>query len=349
MKIFPKEYRPLLGTAIACAVCISGGTAFLWHSLQESQAAVQLLEKRSAEINRFRNATPAPSGDQLKQLQQQLAAVESKYLTLREKVGALDKFPVVPVSPQEFQKALNDRVQSLQKRAEKNSVTLPPDKDQSTENYFYLGWSDYKSKPPSPESAPGLLRQLQVTEHLIGLLLDAQPLAIKKIRLYKPNTSPAPTAASASQAKPAPGAKNDAKKDAPAAPQVVPSTIQPTQGYELSFSARPESLREFLNALTAEQKAFFVTRTIKISNNKEKEPPKKGVDASVISAPPSGPGSLLAGNASPGAGLGGIGQPNLEENAAKFILGDEFVEVDMNIELLALQDSAPGKDAPKRP
>lgn len=352
MKIFPKEYRPLLGTAIACAACISGGAAFLWHSLQESQAAIQLLEKRSAEINRFRNATPSPSGEQLKQLQQQLAAVESKYLALREKVGALDKFPVVPVSPQEFQKALNDRVQSLQKKAEKNSVTLPLDKDQSTENYFYLGWSDYKSKPPSPESAPGLLRQLQVTEHLIGLLLDTQPLAIKKIRLYKPEAPPAPTAASGAEGKPAPGVKTDPKKDGPPPADSMPSTIQPTQGYELSFSARPESLREFLNALTAEQKAFFVTRTIKVANNKEKEPPKKGVDATIISGPLSAPGSLLAGNASSGAvgaGLGGIGQQNPEENAAKFILGDEFVEVDMNIELLALREPATAKDTPKRP
>ena len=119
MKLFPKEYRPLLGTAVASAICISGGAAFLWHSAQDNQAAIQLLEKRSTEINRFRNATPPPSAEHLKQLQQQLSLVESKYRALNDQVAALDKFPVTPVSPQEFQKALNERVQNLQKKAEK--------------------------------------------------------------------------------------------------------------------------------------------------------------------------------------------------------------------------------------
>lgn len=341
MNLFPKEYRLLLGTAITSAVCISGGAAFVWHSSQESRAAVQLLEKRSAEINRYRNATPPPSGEQLKQLQLQFNSLESKYRALHEKVGALDKFPVQSVSPQEFQKALNERVQNLQKKAEKNSVALPPDKDQSTENYFYLGWSDYKSKPPSPESAPTLLKQLQVAEHLFSLLLDSNPLSIRKIRLYKPEP-PAPAAAP--QPKPVAAAKNDAKNAVPPVPDATPSPVQPTQGYELSFSARPEALREFLNALAKEEKAFFVTRSLKITNSKEKEPPKKGGDGIASASPSLAPASLLSGTI-PAA----TGAQSPEDNSAKFILGDEFVDVEMTIELLALQESPVSKEAPKRP
>lgn len=341
MNLFPKEYRLVLGTAITSAICISGAAAFVWHSSQESHAAILLLEKRSAEINRYRNATPPPSGEQLKQLQQQFTSLESKYRALNDKVGALDKFPVQSVSPQEFQKALNERVQNLQKKAEKNSVALPPDKDQSTENYFYLGWSDYKSKPPSPESAPALLKQLQVAEHLFSILLDSTPLAIKKIRLYKPET-PAP--APAPQPKPSTGTKSDPKNAATTSPDNTPSPIQATQGYELSFSARPESLREFLNAIAKEEKAFFVTRSLRVTNNKEKEPPKKGVDGITSAAPALPAAGLLS-----GTNLAATGAQSQEDNSARFILGDEFVEVEMTIELLALQEAPVPKEAPKRP
>ncbi len=326
MKFFPKETRSLIGTATIAVICVSGSAAFVWNATQEREAATQLLQKRSEEINRFRNATPPPTKDHAKQLQTQLDAAEATYRGLRTAISEVDKFPLQTISPQEFQKSLNEKAQALLKKAEKEDVKLPLNETEgNSDSFFYLGFKDYKTKPPAPEKAPALNRQLQASELLLNLLLDSHPMAIRKVRLFEPEPLPPPTSPTK------PGGKPDPKATA----VVPPAPALAAQGFDVQFSARAESLREFLNALTHENRAFFVTRNLKVTNSKEKEPLKKGETAV-------NPNAVLGGQSAPNAGGDSVG---------RYVLGDEYVEVEMTIEMLSIppQAEASATEAPKRP
>jgi hypothetical protein len=106
------------------------------------------------------------------------------------------------------------------------------------------------------------------------------------------------------------------------------------QAFEVHFSARPENLREFLNALCTQKQAFFVPRNLKVVNSKEKEAPKKGESSSSQSA--------FSLSTAPSAAAA--------DNSAKYVLGDEFVDVELTLESLTVPPLAenPTKDAPKR-
>ena len=317
-----KEYRAVLGAAAFALISIGACAGFVWITASERAEAIELLKQRSQEINRFRGATPPPSKDHSKQLKQQLDETESAYEVLREAIASRDKIRVKPISPQEFQQSLNKKAQTLLKKAETESVALPPSETEgSNDSFFYLSFKEFKTKTPSPEKAPELNRQLLATELLVNLLLDNHPLAIRKIRLVEPELPEVQT--------PVKPSGKGAKAEAKAPPKGPAFNIQ---GFDLHFSAKPNSLREFLNALAAEKQAFFVPRNLKVTNSKEKEPPKK---AEQNPAP-----SSLSASVATDAG----------ENAARFVLGDEYVEVELSLDLLSLppEPERHEKEAQKR-
>jgi len=325
-----KEYKGLIAAATFAVLGVSASGAFVWFAYQDRVTETQLLKKRSDEINRFRNASPPPTKDHSKQLQLQLEATEKAYKTLREALIENDKFPPNAISPQDFQKSLNEKAQALFKKSEKETVTLPiSEAEGNTDSFFYLSFKEFKTKPPSPEKAPGLNRQLQITELLLNHLIDNHPLAIRKVRLVEPEPPPlAPPLGKAA------AAKKDAKPVEPPAPPMVAQT------FDIHFSARPENLREFLNALAKEKQAFFVPRNLKVVNSKEKESPKKG------EAPIAGAALALGQQNAPTAPT----SPIAADNSARYVLGDEFVEVELTVDALTVppQTDAPTKDVPKR-
>jgi hypothetical protein len=324
MKPAIKQYKGVIASATLAIVAISASGAFVWFAFEDREAATLLLKSRSEEINRFRNANPPPSKEHSRQLQVQLEAAENAYHGLRSALVQNDTFPLQPISPQDFQKALNEKAQALLKKAEKETVTLPvAEAEGNTDSFFYLSFKEFKTKPPAPEKAPALNRQLQLTELLLNHLLDNHPLSIRKVRLLEPDLPLVATNASKGGA-----SKKDAKPVEPPAPAMV------AQSFDLHFSARPENLREFLNALSAEKQAFFVPRNLKVVNSKEKDSPKKG-ETSVS-------GATIA---SIGGGASASG-----DNSARYVLGDEHVEVELTIDALTVppQTEAPSKDAPKK-
>ena len=325
-----KEYRGVIA-AVSVAVLGAGGSgAFCWFAFQAREESTQLLKSKSDEINRFRSATPPPSKQHSEQLLQQFKEVEKTVGTLRKAVVDNDTFSPQPISPQDFQKALNEKAQALFKKADKDSVALPVSEGETAaDSFFYLSFKEFKTKPPSPEKAPALNRQLLLTELLLNLLLDNHPLSIKKVKLLEPEAPPviAPPPVPNKTA----GGKKDAKPEPPPAPAPPPKLN--AQGFEVHFSARPENLREFLNALSTQKQAFFVSRNLKVANSKEKEAPKKGE-----SSPNQGAFSLTA---APAAAA---------DNSAKYVLGDEFVDVELTLESLTVPPLAENaaKDAQKR-
>ena len=324
-----KEYKGFIAAVSVALIGVGGCAAFSWFAYQNREKAMQSFKSKSDEINRYRSAVPPPTKAHSEQLQKQFDDVEKTVTALRSAVVANDNFSLQPISPQDFQKALNEKAQALFKKAKKDdksgkeSVTLPvTEGENSADSFFYLSFKEFKTKPPSPEQAPILNRQLLLTELILSLRLDNNPLSIRKVKLLD-HESPPPTPPSSKTS----GNKKDAKPE-PQAPNLNAQT------FEVHFSARPENLREYLNALSTEKQAFFVVRNLKVVNSKEKEPPRKG------EAPPS-------------PNVGSLGQPNLPPSvdaSTKYILGDEYVDVELTVESLTvppLADTAK-KDAQKK-
>ncbi len=324
-----KEYKGFIAAVSVALVGVGGCAAFSWFAYQNREKAMQSFKSKSDEINRYRSAVPPPTKAHTEQLQKQFDEVEKTVQALRSAVVANDNFSLQPISPQDFQKALNEKAQALFKKAKKDeksgkdSVTLPvTEGETSAESFFYLSFKEFKTKPPAPEQAPILNRQLLLTELILNLLLDNSPLSIRKVKLLDHEPLPAT---------PPPAKPSGNKKDVKPVPKAL--TLN-AQTFEVHFSVRPENLREYLNALSSEKQAFFVVRNLKVVNSKEKEPPRKGEAPSNLNG-------------------GAPGQSNLPptvDASTKYILGDEYVDVELTLESLTvppLTDTAK-KDAQKR-
>jgi hypothetical protein len=90
--------------------------------------------------------------------------------------------------------------------------------------------------------------------------------------------------------------------------------------FDLKFTASPDSLRDFLNALTRDKQAFFVVRRIKV-NTLSREGVPMLAPSKAIAAIPAEPALS--------------GQPPAAP-VAQYILGDEHVEVEMRVDLLSV-------------
>jgi hypothetical protein len=304
MKFLPKEYRGIAGASAFAVLSLGGSGAYFGYALDQQSAAMKIAEEKSAEHKRLLSANPPPSPEQLKQLEGHRDTCRAPLEELRKNFAAID-FTVQDQTPQEFQKALNDKTQAFIKKAEKYSVTLPPS--------FYMDFDQYLKKLPPPELVPIASRRLSAADTLLDSLLESRPISLRAFKIRTPEQlSELETTNKPAQ----PPSKPD-----PKAPKVVappPKPILEAQTYTLQFTARPDSLRDFLNTVAAETRGLFVTRRLKIINNKEKEPPIKGA---------------LGTNSEPAQGSGPLGGNG---SFARYVLGDENVEVEMSVDLISL-------------
>lgn len=306
MKFLPKEYRGIAGASAFALLSLGGSGAYFGYALDQQSAAMKIAEEKSAEHKRLLSANPPPSPEQLKQLEGHRDTCRATLGELRKSFAAID-FTVQDQTPQEFQKALNDKTQAFIKKAEKYSVTLPPS--------FYMDFDQYLKKLPPPELVPIATRRLSAADALLDNLLESRPISLRSFKIRTPEQPS--DLETAGKPAPPPPSKPDPKAPKVAAQQ-PPKPILEAQTYVLQFTARPDSLRDFLNTVTAETQGLFVTRRLKIVNNKEKEPPIKGG---------------LGANSELAQGSGTLGGGS---SFARYVLGDENVEVEMSVDLISL-------------
>ncbi|NBV87029.1 MAG: hypothetical protein EBS01_12385, partial [Verrucomicrobia bacterium] len=172
---------------------------------------------------------------------------------------------------------------------------------------------------------------------LLDDLLESRPISLRGFKIRTPE-QPSEAEAAAKQAPPPPANKPNAKTaKAPAPPPPPPAKpVLDAQTFTVQFTARPDSLRDFINTLANETRGIFVTRKIKIVNNKEKEPPVKGNQTGLSTGEAAPTTSLLGGGATFG----------------RYVLGDENVEVEMTVDLVSLVGTSmvkPEKETAKQP
>jgi len=336
MKFLPKEYRSIAGASAFAVLSMGGSGTYFWFAFNQQTEALEAAAKKSAEHKRLMSGNPVPSQEQLKQLETQRDQFQEALKNLRTAISALN-FGANEQTPQEFQKALNDKTQSFSKKAEKYTVAVPPG--------FYMNFDQYLQKLPSPEAVPIANRRLSGAEVLLDDFLESRPLSLREFKVRTPELEPDRVAP-----KPAP-VKVDPKAPKVAAPPPPPKPVLEAQSYTLQFTARPDSLRDFLNSLAAETRGLFVLRRIKVVNNKEKEPPVKGVQLGVGTPEAGLGGPAVPGNPMGLGGAAGLGNPTGAGGSfARYVLGDEHVEVEMSIDLVTLAEevsAAKDKEAAK--
>jgi hypothetical protein len=344
MKAILLEHRNLIITGVGALVSVGACGYFLYQSQTSNTEAFEALRSVSNNLSRIQSATPTPSKENLDALKSQREQAAQALEQLRTRLKGLD-LPATALKPPEFQKVLNERSQAIAKLAEVNGVAIPAN--------FYFGFSNYTKTVPKDEATPQLGRQLQVAELICKQLIQTVPSELKSFERSELESEKDPAAAPKEEPLSKDKEKSkgkDAEKDKlKASRPPTPPTFE-SSFFRLRFVTRPGPLREFLNALASEKSCILVTRNLKIENEKQKGPSKRGpeeLNQGNALAPNPSPTSLstpqpldpfsAAGGAAPSAG-----------EVSQFIVGDEKIEVTLRVEFVSFLEE-PSKEPAKKP
>lgn len=344
MKSIPKEYNSVVLSGFGAAALCGAAGYFVMNAISAKDAAVADLEAISAKVKTLQSKPASPTEAYLKELSDQKVLLSQKIEELRSKIREID-LPFPEVSPEDFPKTLNQKVRAFTERAQKESVQIPPE--------FYMGFDDYqaKGKMPPKQLAPYMARQLEAVSLILHTLLETQPLELRSFQRRTPDELPSFVIKSQVEAaRPITPGTTKKAEDAKKQPQATAAPLRASlwaETYQIEFVNRPERLRTFLNKLASENKAFFVVRSIKVTNSQEFVPSKNpdaprtadgapGQSAFGLPADPSGRQP-----ASPG--LGAIQSSAVEtaqqatgDAGSPYIFGEENVVVQMTVDLVSV-------------
>jgi hypothetical protein len=325
MRAFFTENRNLIIAGSISAFLIAGSGLFLYKALERNTLALNDLQEISGKLTKIESSTPSPTAENLSDLHSQKEDAKRALEHLTADLKALD-LPVQEMAPPEFQKTLNERAQSLAKLAESYGILIPAN--------FYLNFDRYSKSVPKPEVTPLLGRQLQVATLLSEMLFKTGPTELKTFERteFDLERDPSVAAKEATAGKDKDKAK-DKDKEKPKPKTETQKPLLTGQSFKLQFVTRPASLREFLNNLASQKTCLLVTRSLKVENEKQKGPAKRG---------PEGEGLLAAGAAPTPNALGGSPAENVPgvpgapvADVGQFIVGDEKIEVTIRVELVS--------------
>ncbi len=339
MNLFSKEYRAILGASVFALLSVGGSGAFLWQAYHTSGMAE--LKKVSAEFNRLAEADRPPTKESKEQLNELVAASKKSYEKVNSALEAmtiplaLEKpdaskalqstapHPLAPpktIKPEDFQTALLAKKEVFVAKAAKNRILIPvpaPVSASGPPATFSMDFDDFISKRPPEDKAPVMYRQLTAADRLLNTLLDSKPLRLIRFKIDRTEEP--------KETKTETGAKKAGQ------PQPLKPVLS-ALGFDLKFTATPDSLRDFLNTLTRDKHAFFVVRRIKVITQSKDSKEGMPMVAPFRVSPP-----IPAEPAAPGA-------PQASA-LAEYILGEEHVEVDLRVDLLSfLTEKSPKTD-----
>ena len=194
-------------------------------------------------------------------------------------------------------------------KATKNAVVEKAQGSPKLPDKFFLGFDPYETRPPDNKEVATLLgHELKAIEWLIDQLIESHVTEIKPMK-----REPLPEEGGKAR-----GSDKGDKKG---------KSLVNSHPVEINIQCRQSSLAPFLNALVSPKAPqFYIVRTISVKNQNEKGPPK------VINAPPPPPTPAVPGTPAPPA------QP---QAASTYIVGEEQIEVTMQIDIVDFAEPTP--------
>jgi hypothetical protein len=318
MNLFVKEYRAIVGASIFALLSMGGSSAFLWQAAETHATALAEMVKRNKEFDGLRTSKPAPTEVSRKQMEEHKKTSSDSLEMLHARLSAMN-IPLETIQPLDFQTALNAKTQNFMTKAAKSRIPIPKGARES--DPFSMDFDEFIKRVPSEDKVSLVNRQLTAADRLLNTLLDSKPLSLIAFKIDRSEDP--------KEIKP------DPKSGKP--PQASPAILS-AQGFDLKFTASPDSLRDFLNALARDRQAFFVVRRIKVTTLSKDGVPMLA-PSKTVTAPPAEPSAA--------------GQP-VAPTVAQYILGDEHVEVELRVDLLSVLPLAsttplPGGDKSTKP
>ncbi len=286
----------LVGTGAAILVAL----VLLWFARDSYSNANARLNETATELNRLQNLNPFPNPENLQAMKVQTADYGVELGKVKEELKTR-VLPAMPLQPNEFQARLREAVTRVVEKAHANKVKLP-------ENFF-LGFDEFAAALPSNEATSALGQQLAQVEAIANILIDAR---VDSITTFKRGPLPEEHVAAAT---PTPASSRSRRAaNAATGPKLVEHSA-----LDASFASSSSAARRVLNQIASASQQFFIIRTLHVTNEKDKGPPRA---QSTTQSPEveSGTSSALSG-AKPNAAL-------------NFIVGNEHIQTTANIELV---------------
>ncbi|MFN2509526.1 MAG: Amuc_1100 family pilus-like protein [Chthoniobacterales bacterium] len=289
-----QQNRFLGAFLILFGIATLGSAYFLWSAKSDFAEAKAAFDENATELNRLQQLVPYPSEPNLRKMKTQAEEYASELNKLKEELKTR-VLPVVPLAPNEFQTRLRQAILGVGERARANKVKLPDN--------FFLGFDEFAAALPDTAAAPLLGQQLAQVELLLTILIDARVDAVTSLR-----RAPA-SAAAVAAASPSP----TAVRKPPGAPETGPALVERSV-IETAFVSSPGAARRALNQIATIKQQFYILRTLRVLNEKDKGPPRESAAAGTGAVFPSG-------STPPG-------------NALTFIVGNERVQTSARIEMV---------------
>lgn len=340
MKAIFTEHRNLILASAGFLLCAGGSGYYLYQASEANSAALTELQTVSSNLTKIQGATPSPDKDNLEKLTSQREEATKALEHLTSEVKGLN-LAAADLKPTDFQKILNEKSQAITKLAEANSVTIPQN--------FYFNFNNYTKSVPKESATPHLGRQLHVAELLCKLLIQTVPFELKSFERTELDLEKDPSSVSKEKESPPSNEKEKSRDKADkdktkdkSKPKDPPKPIFESSFFRLSLISRPANLREFLNAIASEKSCILVTRKLKVENEKQKGPSKKGPELDALG------GGLPTGTNLPppvgiapepiALGLGTNPSSSPAPEVSQFIVGDEKIEVTMLVEFVSFAE-----------
>jgi hypothetical protein len=257
-KIWLSENKLAASLAAAFLLC-AGVVGWMTFTAWDGYAtASQDYAEAVSKLTKLNQQNPFPSEANRTQFQSLLVRQQSEIDSLLKSLEAYripafhDLEKAKPQDrPQLFQDALRSQVTAVKTVASSKGATVPLG--------FYLGLEEYENRPPTPEEAVGLSKQLTALNWIAEKLVSHPGVILGEF----------------SRVLPAPAVKTGEPPKKPS----LPSNDKTKAAYEAlgcmktTFRCDPSSLRELLNDISAAP-YFFVVETIQVQNSVA-EPPRR--------------------------------------------------------------------------
>ena len=257
-KIWLSENKLAASLAAAFLLC-AGVVGWMTFTAWDGYAtASQDYAEAVSKLTKLNQQNPFPSEANRTQFQSLLVRQQSEIDSLLKSLEAYripafhDLEKAKPQDrPQLFQDALRSQVTAVKTVAASKGAAVPLG--------FYLGLEEYENRPPTPEEAVGLSKQLTALNWIAEKLVSHPGVILSEF----------------SRILPAPAAKTGETPKKPS----LPSSDKTKAAYEsvgvmkTTFRGDPSSLRELLNDISSAP-YFFVVETIQVQNSVA-EPPRR--------------------------------------------------------------------------
>ncbi len=237
----------------------AGFLGYLTMSAKDSYAAATAeFSTATANLQGYEQKKPFPSEAYLKELGSEKKALSDKLNALQEDFKKR-VLPVKPIGKEAFQDRLKDTVAAVGGGCAKAEVGLPKD--------FYLGYTEYRDKPPEDAAAPLLARQLRAIELVMELLIQEGHLKLDSLTREPFKEEHLKTRSA--EPKPAPPTPGAARPAGAASKQLVEKT-----GFVIKLISTDAAFRRVVNGIVGNKKQLFIIRRVAAQDEKQLPPQK---------------------------------------------------------------------------